>query len=223
MGHKKPEDSKCLVVLFLFRELVSYFKTLPPASEYPRFVFAIEESHTIVGGDIRDAQAGEMPNIQAHAAKLIVNMMAELRVLGVAVIIIDQNITAISEFVFRNTTSKVVFKQNDDADRSFICRSILLPKFMTDDLGRSRVGEAYFITDDFYRARKIRTPNFLAEYPVDRHRAATDLGSIIKDQAWFKAVHEPRVLEELNLFASSMDDYERKEAVLTENFFLEKT
>jgi len=212
------EDIKCLVTLFILTELCVHFKNLPPVPGSPRFVIVIEEAHNVVGGDIRDAQLREdNPNIQAHTAKLIVAMMKELRVYGISVIIVDQNITAISEYVFRNSTTKVVFNQNEDVDRNYICRSILLPEFFTDELGRLKPGEAYFITESYYRARKIRTRNFLAEFPVDKNQAITDLSSVMKDQPWFKTVHESRVMEELNLFASVMSDYERDQSVLVAN------
>ncbi|MCK5682110.1 ATP-binding protein, partial [bacterium] len=144
------EDSKCLVLLFTLTELVSYFKNTPTqniparASKFPRFVLFIEEAHSVLGGDIRDAHLSEdNPNIQAHSTKLMVGMIKELRAYGVGVVIVDQSATAISEDVFRETTSKFVFRQNQDEDRNFICRSILLPELFTDELGRLNPGECY--------------------------------------------------------------------------------
>ena len=212
------EDSKCLCTLFLLNAIREHLKIASPVPRHPRLVIVIEEAHNVVGnGDSADPSS-DVVNAQAHSAALIETMLAELRALGVAIIIADQHITDLSPGVHKNTTTKLFFRQNNANDRETISNALLLSEIEKEDIGRLSPGFAYFITEGDYRARKIRTPHFQSKYKLDEAVAHFNILRFIQDEPWYQTNHTKRITEELNTLHQELNVFEKYRISMLERF-----
>ena len=211
-------DSKCLCTLFLLNAICEHLKVAPPVDKHPRLVIVIEEAHNVARSSGPAALSPDIADPKAHSAELIEKMLAELRSLGVAIIIVDQNISSLAPGVINNTITKLSFRQIDQKNRDAIGNATQQSSLEKEEIGRLVPGEAYFITEGYYRSRKIRTPHFQKNYPLDENAANIDILSFIKDQKWFKDIHIERVTEELNILAEEINRFDSTKILILKNF-----
>ena len=86
-------------------------------------------------------------------------MLAELRALGVGVIISDQTPSAIAPEIIKLTGSKLTFRLVDNEDREAIGAAMLFGQDEMDNIARLHPGEAYLFTKGYYAPRLINTIN----------------------------------------------------------------
>ncbi len=102
-----PPESACLTTLFILNAIHAHVRTTPYSNGKMRFAIVIEEAHNLVGCD-RDAVPSESnADPKAFAAELICNMLAELRALGVAIVIVDQSPSKVARAVIKATATKL--------------------------------------------------------------------------------------------------------------------
>jgi hypothetical protein len=152
-------EQKCFLTLIVLTRITEHFKTLPRSDNKLRFVIFIEEAHNIIGRSFNASPSPDNPDPKSFITELICNMLAELRSLGVGVVIIDQLPSAIAPQVIKNTGTKLAFRQVDKEDREILGSSMILKGYEEEDLARLKPGEAYYITEGLYRPRKIKTIN----------------------------------------------------------------
>jgi len=201
-------DSKCLCTLFLLTAICEQLKVAPPVDKHPRLVIVIEEAHNVAKSSGPAVLSPDIADPKSHSAELIEKMLAELRSLGVAIIILEQHISSLAPGVFKNTTTKLSFRQNDQEDRDAIGNATLQSPLEKEEIGRLMPGEAYFFTEGYYRSRKIRTHNFQSQYLLEKDTTKIDILSFIQDQKWFKDIHIERVTEELNILAEEINRFD---------------
>ena len=152
-----PRDQACILTLFILMGIREALRAVPKSDKVPRYVIIIEEAHNIVG---RTGEAQPSPDIadpKAFAAEYLCRMLAEVRALGVGIIIVDQLPSAVAPEVVKNTTTKLAFRQVYKEDREVIGASMLLSPMEIEELARLKVGEAFFYTDGYHRPRRITT------------------------------------------------------------------
>lgn len=181
-----PVDQKCLTSLFLLKCVLDEARSLPPNGGGLRFVVLIDEAHNVVGATSSSVRSEDFADPRSHASEYVCRMLAELRGLGVGIVIADQLPSAVAPEVIKLTGTQLAFRQVDAADRETIGRAMLLAPTEEEELARLRPGEAFLFSEGFHTSRKIRTVNLHQEHaltpPSDR-----ELVEVIRDQPWFKA------------------------------------
>ena len=150
-------DQKCLLTLFIFTGIREALRIIPRSDKVPRYVIIIEEGHHIVGRTGGAQPSPDVADPKAFAADLVSRMLAEVRALGVGVVIVDQLPSVVAPEVIKNTATKLAFHQVDKEDRELIGASMLLNPMEIEELARLRVGEAFFYTEGYYRPKRIKT------------------------------------------------------------------
>jgi len=84
-------DDKALLALFFLTRLRQYVRTHPVPPSGLRHVVVIEEAHNIVGTMESSTPSESYADPRAFAAQFVCQMLAELRALGVGIIIVDQS------------------------------------------------------------------------------------------------------------------------------------
>lgn len=78
---------------------------------------AIEEAHRLVGQPAQGGPSQEHGDAAGHAARLVTQLLAEIRSVGESMFIVDQSPAAVARDVVRNTNVKIVHRVLDPADR----------------------------------------------------------------------------------------------------------
>ena len=181
-----PADQACLLTLILASRIREYLKTQPYAGKGPRHVLCIEEAHNIVGqsGEAKLSDVAADP--KAHTADFFVRMLAEMRALGEAIVVIDQLPSAVAAEVIKNTASKVAFVEVDEEERKRLGATMLFGPAELEDIARLQTGEAFIFTRGYYGPRRIctpRPPEGLGAMAVSDQ----ELLAVIRDEDWFRA------------------------------------
>lgn len=198
-------DQASLSILFLLTGIRERLKTMPKYENYPGYVIIIEEAHNLVGNTGPPKPSPDNADPKAFASEYVIRMLAELRALGVAIIIVDQIPSAVAPEVIKNTTTKLVFRQVDKEDREVISASMLLNPFQSEELARLSPGEAFLYTEDYYQARRIKTINMTDDYDLSTDVNNERIYPYLRDGTWFKNAATERTIIELIQLREQMD------------------
>lgn len=203
-----PPDQACLLTLFILTAIREYVAVSPNRDGGIRLVLVLEEAHNLVGRDRDAAASGENADPKAFASEFICRMLAELRALGVAIVIVDQLPSAIAPEVVKNTASKLAFRQVANDDREVLGGSMLFGPIELEEVARLRPGEAYFFTEGYSGSQRIRTPNLHAEFDLPEPPVGGAVGPYLHDDPWLVDAANARVSAELGQLRREMDRFD---------------
>ena len=204
-----PPEMACLQTLFLLTAIHAHVRTTNAGTDGTRFVIVIEEAHNIVGRKTDATASEENADPKAFAAEFICRMLAELRALGVGIVIVDQLPSAVAPQVVKNTGSKLAFRQVAMDDREELGATMLFGPMELEEIARLRPGEAYLHTEDYHGPRRIRTENLAAQLNLGPPPLGDALVPHICHDDWFISDWISRSadeLQQLNNYLNAFDD-----------------
>lgn len=203
------KEHKCNLGLFLLNAVHEYLSQNPIASSgKPRFVIIIEEAHNILGSSEQSVVSEDMTDPQIGAAELVSKLLLELRSLGGGLIICDQHPSNIHPSASKSVATKLSFRQSYSTDREELEKSMNMDPLQAQDIARAKPGEAYFITEGYYGARKIRTENLHEWLDLKENLSDEQLKAILEKQSWYRDTREDRVAHELQQLDDAVKEYE---------------
>lgn len=160
------EEQKSLIIALLLLNIQSYVNSNFIGTGELKNILLLEEAHVLLaaGNENRDGQA----NPSAVAKKLLTRMLAEIRSLGVGIVIADQSPEKVTSDVVKLTNIKLSFNLVEKNDRTILGNSTDMKEIQIDRLAKLRPGEAFFymngleepeevITEDYRKRVQIRT------------------------------------------------------------------
>ena len=203
-----PEQA-CLLVLIILIGICERIKPVPWSGQGVRLVIALEEAHNIVGRNT-DASASEInADPKAHAAELVCRMLAELRAQGVAIVIIDQDPSAVARQVITHTGTKVAFRQTEAENREILAGCMQMTPADCEWQARLATGHAFLYTPGYSGPRLIRTPNLEAEWELPPPPNDQELVAHLRGERWYVEAAAARTAAELEQLERSMDGFDR--------------
>jgi hypothetical protein len=199
-----------LITFFLLTAIRQYFKTVSTANCTLRYVITMEEAHNIVGRTSDALASPDIANPKAFAANFICRMLAEVRGIGVAVIIVDQLPSQVAPQVTKSTATKIAFRQNDKEDREIIGSSMIFSQTEFEEIVRLSPGEAFIFAEGYHKARKIKAINLHDRFDFSTDVANEKLLPYIQDNGWFKKFALERTATELNQLREQMDRFDEE-------------
>lgn len=146
--------SQALVMGLITLQLRHHWR-LEGQSDSLRHAILIEEAHRLLKA-VPETAANASRN---QAVESLANMLAEMRGLGVGMIIVDQAPSALVPSVIANTGTKILHRLDHPADRELAGRAAGLPANQIDLLGALPVGDAILRSDRRTRPFRLRLPN----------------------------------------------------------------
>ena len=209
------QEQACLLTLFALSQIREHVKTTPWSGQGVRLVVVLEEAHNLVGRST-DARPSEVhADPKAFAAEFVCRMLAELRALGVAIIIVDQLPSAVAPEVIKNTASKLAFRQVDLEDREQLGATMLFGPLEMEEVARLQPGEAYFHTEGYFSPRRIRAPHIEAELDLPPAPLGQALSHLLEGEGWFQDAGKARLFAEFAQLREEMDRFEDTRARMT--------
>ena len=120
-----------------------------------RHVTVLEEAHRILPEPASNASSEE-GDAASVSARLLTQMLAEIRSYGEAVLVIDQSPAAVARDVVRNTNLKIAHRLPDPEDRDVVGGSLGLSEEEMPSLVRLARGEALMATRRTVEAQTVR-------------------------------------------------------------------
>lgn len=141
-----------LLLLTLIREVLR--KDPKYNKEKPRHVIFLEEAHNLIGPTtVSNSENGDA---KVASTKYIVDMLAEVRALGEAIIIADQLPTSLAPQVTKNTSLKIAHRISAMDDRQLLASTMLADGVQFEQLGSFTAGNALCSYEDIQKPFKIK-------------------------------------------------------------------
>src|SRR5262249_15736759 len=106
-----------LVTMFLLMAIREHLSDSAAPEGKPRLLVVLEEAHNLVPS-VPDENAGsEETSAKVEASRYISNMLAEMRAMGLAILVVDQTPAAVAAQVVRNTNLKIAHRTVAKQDR----------------------------------------------------------------------------------------------------------
>ena len=204
-----PEKA-CLLILFLLIQFREYLKTLQKTYRPPRYVIIIEEAHNVVGRAGPASASSEVADSKSFAVEFICRMLSEVRGLEVAVLVVDQMPSTVSSQVMKNTSTKLGFCLPDSEDRKDFGATMNFGPWEFEEMARIATGEAFFRTDGFHKAAKIKCVDITKKFDFSKEILAENIVPYIQEDQWFQDAALQRHLHALKRLREGMDDFDRK-------------
>ncbi|MBQ8160159.1 MAG: ATP-binding protein [Clostridia bacterium] len=150
-------DGSNFLTLLLATLIREYLKLHPgelPEDGSPKHVIFFEEAHNLIGPRT-EAEAGG-GNVKVASTQFIVNMLAEVRALGEAIVIADQLPTSLAPQVTKNTSLKIAHKITAVDDRQFIGSTMSIDGIQMEKLAQFTSGHALCIYEGLQKPFEIQ-------------------------------------------------------------------
>jgi DNA helicase HerA-like ATPase len=149
-----------LVVLIKLRQWLRNTRDLEAGRaklDCPRLLIVLDEAHILLRKSAERDRGGQS-NIHAYAVRIFDELLAEIRQLGAAVIILDQSPGLLAESVLFSTANKVIFPLASGVDMSAVGTSMSIPERGWPALGTLPDGLAYLRTASNPDLTLVRQP-----------------------------------------------------------------
>ena len=150
------QTQKSLIMALLLTNIVLHTKQNSTLNDGLKNAILIDEAHVLL--DSKNA-SNDDDDPENATAKIVQNMIAEIRAYGTAIIIADQSPLKVTQPVIGNTNVKVVFRLVSPLDRRIIAESIGLDDADSMVLSRFSTGEACATFDGLIEPIRIQTKN----------------------------------------------------------------
>ncbi|MBN1656507.1 MAG: ATP-binding protein [Deltaproteobacteria bacterium] len=185
-----------LLTMFLMTGIREYLSTAVGPMQRPRLVMVIEEAHNLVPAVPDEQSSNEATSAKVESSRYVSNMLAEMRALGLAIIVVDQTPAAVAPQVVRNTNLKIAHRTVAREDRETLADAMLMHPAHAELLGRLTPGQAFIYADRFFRPHlacaPLRVPDLsLSGTPRDRDSSVTpptdaDVQEWIAKHDWYR-------------------------------------
>jgi hypothetical protein len=196
----KNERVIAAVVFRLFQIIHRYaqvhFRT-PRPDVLPHLILWSDELHVLTG----DATASSDPEVDAApqelATQALARMLAELRSLGVAVILSDQHPSTVHESLIKSVGTLWCGTQLYPADQRYVAEAMGLTAAQQQQLLTLMDGKAFFRTVGYQQPVLIQTRNAEQEFGIGHTPEPQEVWSMIQNDARFVESTENRMQDEL--------------------------
>lgn len=152
-------SSQALVMGLIALQLRHHWRLAGPSASLCH-VLLIEEAHRL----LRAVPETSANASRTQAVESLANMLAEMRGLGVGMVVVDQTPSSLVPSVIANTGTKILHRLDHPADRELAGRAAGLPAGQIDLLGSLPVGDAVLRSDRRARPFRLRMPNPAVTY-----------------------------------------------------------
>lgn len=198
-------EHACLMTLFLLTAIREAVRGSPHRGDSPRVVLVIEEAHNVVGRRTDARPSEDAADPKAFAAEYVTRMLAELRALGVGIVVSDQLPSAVAPEVVKNTASKIAFRQVAEEDRQQIGATMLFSAIEEAEIARLGTGSAYLFTEDYFGPRRVRTINLRAKFDLTPPTDG-ELQESVREAKWWQDATRSRLEAELGHAESLLNE-----------------
>lgn len=169
----ESSEQKALIIALILLSILNYVNANKVGLGDLSNILLLEEAHVLM--DATSGNRGGEADPAAIAQKLIIRMLAEIRSLGVGIILADQSPRKVGTDVVALTDAKLTFRLVEEADRQIIAASTGLNESQSARLSKLKCGEAMFFFGRLDEPEEILVTNFREKFKVQVSISDEDL------------------------------------------------
>lgn len=154
-------DQKALLIALILLSILAYVNSNYVGEGGLKNVILLEEAHVLL--DRGSGSSQNEANPAAIAQELVKRMLAEIRSLGVGLIIADQSPRKVTTDVVALTDMKVSFRIVEAQDKDIIANSTNMTDNQKQRLSRLKPGEAFLFFNKLEEPEEVVTPDYRLE------------------------------------------------------------
>lgn len=166
-----------LVTLFFLVAIREHLSDSRGNSGQLRQVLVLEEAHNLVPSVPDENSGSEESSAKVEGSRYVSNMLAEMRALGLGIMVVDQTPAAVATQVIRNTNLKIAHRTVAKQDRETLSDAMLMHPAHAELLGRLVPGQAYVYADRFYRPQLMQGVIVSPDKSIRKAGGVADVGS----------------------------------------------
>ena len=153
-------DQKALLIALILLSILAYVNSNYVGEGGLKNVILLEEAHVLLD---RNSSSQNEANPAAIAQELVKRMLAEIRSLGVGLIIADQSPRKVTTDVVALTDMKMTFRIVEAQDKTIIADSTNMTENQKQRLSRLKPGEAFLFFNKLEEPEEVVTPDYRLE------------------------------------------------------------
>lgn len=150
-------EQKSLIMAILLINISVYIKNNQTEGATLQNVILMDEAHVLLDANGRN-DSGDSKN-ENFAAKLIVNLIAEIRAYGTSIIIADQRPSMLGSPIIANTDIKIMFRLTDKREKELIGNSTDMDDNMQRQLSNLEMRQAFVYYHRLLQPQLVITPD----------------------------------------------------------------
>lgn len=154
-------DQKALLIALILLSILAYVNSNYVGEGGLKNVILLEEAHVLL--DRGSGSSQNEANPAAIAQELVKRMLAEIRSLGVGLIIADQSPRKVTTDVVALTDMKMTFRIVEAQDKTIIADSTNMSENQKQRLSRLKPGEAFLFFNKLEEPEEVVTPDYRLE------------------------------------------------------------
>ena len=154
-------DQKALLIALILLSILAYVNSNYVGEGGLKNVILLEEAHVLLDRGSNSSQNEANP--AAIAQELVKRMLAEIRSLGVGLIIADQSPRKVTTDVVALTDMKMTFRIVESQDKDIIANSTNMSDNQKQRLSRLKPGEAFLFFNKLEEPEEVITPDYRLE------------------------------------------------------------
>lgn len=155
-------DEKSIMMGFIFGAIYEYRKLesiYKQGTQKLKHITLIEEAHhLLVNQKLSENQ--ENISIRSKFVEVFTNMLSEIRAYNEGLIIVEQIPSKITQDVIKNTSTKIIHKTLDGADRKLLSAALVLSEEQEKDIAFLNQGEFIFLDETLHQPQKVKADKF---------------------------------------------------------------
>ncbi len=137
-------DATSLIMLFLLTQLRQYYDTRPRSRKLEHFLI-VEEAHRLLAPT--PVQTDAPNNSRVESITLFINMLAELRKVGIGMMMVEQLPTRLEQNIVKLPGTKILHRLSARDDRELIASAMNMSAEQTNYVATLSTGEAAIFTE----------------------------------------------------------------------------
>jgi len=152
------DEEKAFLMGVLSLKIAQHWQALGGSDGKLRHVLVLEEAHRLLSGGSSTSGAFEAAEARSKAIDLFCNLMAEIRLFGQGLFVVDQIPGKLASEVIRNTNLKIGHRLPAADDRIAVGQAMALRDGQIDELARLSTGEVVVHASGPEEAGRVKVP-----------------------------------------------------------------
>lgn len=191
----RQPDAKSLIMLFLLTQLRQHYDNLPRSKDI-KHVLIVEEAHRLLSPTSVNMETDIGSDSRTESIQVVVDMLAELRKVGVGMVLVEQLPTRLEANIVKLPGVKILHRLSAKDDREMIAQAMNMTPEQTKHITTLSTGQAAFFAEGVVEPILLQMANPWDEEFDSSHPERFPRPELAEDQEMVELAAENQTLDD---------------------------